>query len=340
MEKAVHDFRDDNEAGQKKIISQVQTVGLHTTHSLTNVLDVKLPAIEQSLTSSITEQLDNSTSSVERRVVQSSADIMMKLQTTSAETILLHRDQQKRVEDLASNQAQVLSIMHRLAQNVLGDPENGLTSEMSESLSREKSRRSRKYRQVDSSQCTCNVKVHGTVGDRRSVGLRLGNLASAFYKERETSTIHDRRCPLWYTSRRSGVYWGHLRVWNQHISGSLELKRSLYGLFSGLEILPHIRLRPIVPWDSPSFRVIRRYMYHDAGADVGADAALSCLNDLRLVFQSGLGSPLDVQANGDNLLHVSCPVLLARPACCFFGECKFEGVRKVQKSRVIWSKEC
>lgn len=216
---------------------------------------------------------------------------------------MLNREQQKNLEKIASDHADILHSLHQIQEQVLVGAEHLSSPNLSFFNPRKKKRSFFEDASNSSSHCTCAVNAGMKKLDPLShLKLRLGNPKWSFYKETEASIIHDRHCPMWYTSRKDTMYRFHSRVFGWRMSGSLELKRSPHTAFSGWTILPSLNFRPVVSFDSPSFRVVLRYTrsWHDEPESIA-----NCLRDLITVFQSGRGSPWDVLANGSSLLNVS-----------------------------------
>lgn len=126
-----------------------------------------------------------------------------------------------------------------------------------------------------------------------------------FQKESETFFIHDRNCPIRYKSERNSKYrvnyvlFGRLRIF-----GSVDLRRFPYAGVSGWSLSQDLRCHPVVPSNAPPFQVLRRYLTKPD--PTALDYCITkCLRDLRVVFQSGLGSPRDTLNYGSNLIDVS-----------------------------------
>lgn len=126
-----------------------------------------------------------------------------------------------------------------------------------------------------------------------------------FQKESETFFIHDRSCPIRYKSERNSKYrddfvlFGRLRIF-----GSVDLRRFPYAGVTGWSLSQDLRCDPVVPQNAPPFQVLRRYL-SEPGPTASDYCITKYLRDLRLVFQSGLGSPRDRLKSGSSLIDVS-----------------------------------
>ncbi len=83
------------------------------------------------------------------------------------------------------------------------------------------------------------------------------------------------------------------------VFGAIKFSRSPYASIFGCSISQNLTYRPVVPDDSPAFKVIMRYCrLLPTMPNCYEDIMKRCSQDLRLVFQSGQGSPYDTLPNG------------------------------------------
>lgn len=267
-------------------------------------MDQKLPIFKQSLTTSITESIEKSTLSIESKISQLSDELRPEIQAVSTQIGHLVRiELQRQGEIIASNHSKTLNSLHQIQKNVPINLPNHSSQNVSLPTIRRKSKRSHTPMQIDLSQCTCSAKAQVVDYTQKLFLLKLfpWSIALALRKTFETSMIHDRRCPLWYTSRKQSTYDFYLRALGLQFSGSIELENSPHTLFSGLTVSPKLKYRPVVSESSPSFKVFSRYCYITGFPQRATDY----IEDLKIVFESGNGSPWDILENGDGLLNAS-----------------------------------
>lgn len=229
---------------------------------------------------------------------------MSQFEARSIELVMHNKEQQKNLEKISSDHADMLHSLHQIQEQVLAGAEHLSSPNLSFSNPRKKKRNFFENASTASSHCTCGVNSGiKNLNLLSLLNLLPGNPRWNFYKETEASIIHDRHCPMWYSSRKDTMYRFHSRVFGWRMSGSLELKKPPHTAFSGWTISPSLNFRPVVSFDSPSFRVIWRYI---GPLRSEPESIANCLRDFRTVFQSGRGSPWDVLDNGSSLLQVSC----------------------------------
>lgn len=125
--------------------------------------------------------------------------------------------------------------------------------------------------------------------------------------------IHDRNCPMWYTSRRKVTVGVNIRMFRFVISGSVEFSGEHYSWRNwSAAPSPSLRYRAIVPSNSGAFAILDRlrktieYSHHQTDRIAfRASAVTECLAALHEAFASGKASPHDIDENGSNMLHVS-----------------------------------
>lgn len=297
---AIQKAQNENKDEHQEIINEIQNSATKITNSFVNAQDQKLSAHAQTLITSIARYIDGSGASLKNKISESSADVISQFQATSTELVMLNRAQQKHLEKIASDHADMLHSLHQIQDRVLVGAEH-----LSFSNSRKKKRGFSDNASTDLSHCTCAVNAAiGKLDLASHSKLRLGNSKWSFCKNTEAFIIHDRRCPMWYSSRKKTTYRFHSQIVGWLMSGSLELRRSPNIAFSGWTILPSLNFRPVVSIDAPSFRVILRHLGYSLNN--GPASIENCLRDLRTVFRSGHGSPWDVLETGKSLLQVSC----------------------------------
>jgi hypothetical protein len=158
--------------------------------------------------------------------------------------------------------------------------------------------------------CTCNV--------QKSERNFFPNRRKWFQVTKDVSLVHERKCAVWYTSRRKITSQIHFRLFNFLISGSLDFTGGFYN-WHGWSAAPSPNLRCYwtVSSNSGAFAILRRlgktleknYGLEDRDAVKRRQhlATLKCLNALQQAFSTGRASPHDVNENGFNILHVSRP---------------------------------
>lgn len=174
--------------------------------------------------------------------------------------VTFHQDQQARLQELGSGQAEVLHILRQFQGQMSNPTESCSTSfvPLSEPRLRKKKRSNTQTAMTDLSNCTCDAKTHvGYPATNFCLQMLRNALSLNVVKETEESTIHDRYCPLRYQSMVYTVYRLHSRVFGWSLSGPVELQKLLYLGLRGLQISPSLTIRPIVSSNSPTFRVLR-----------------------------------------------------------------------------------
>jgi hypothetical protein len=290
----IRKLHSDSKAGHQMIISEIKSAATQITTSFSHDQNQRLSAQTDSLTTAIGQRIDTSGYSIENKISQSSAAVISQVQVTSTESTMRNMELQRYLEKISSDQEKTLHSIQQIQERVLTGSEPFLSLSGAVTTSRKKKRSRFRSASTDAMHCTC---------DASKVITKL-NFMPYFYsrswsilKESEASVIHDRRCPMWYQSRKDTKYRFHSRIFGWQVSGSLDLRRLAYASFSGCTILPSLNIRPLVSRDAASFRVLRRYLW-------GLSNAANLIRDLRIIFQSGHGSPWDVH-DGRGLLEVS-----------------------------------
>jgi len=148
-----------------------------------------------------------------------------------------------------------------------------------------------------SSGCNCSPNISRT---RSYLPNRWG-----LNKENEVFVIHERSCPLWYHSQITTKYSVNVSFLQRIIIfGSLNISRSPYSSIFGWNISQNLTFKAVVPYNTPAATVIHWHMM-DPGPRSLEDRIKSCCQDLKVVFQSGQGSPSDVFDDGTTLIDVS-----------------------------------
>lgn len=118
---------------------------------------------------------------------------------------------------------------------------------------RRKKPQDRKQRLTEwmSAGCTCNYTA------RHATSTRSNKSYGWVLRRQEDSAVHERHCPLWYQSRVTTQYDVRFAILRRlGAFGSLNISGSPYGSFFGRGISQSLAFKPIVPDDSPAFRVI------------------------------------------------------------------------------------
>lgn len=167
---------------------------------------------------------------------------------------------------------------------------------------RKKSRKPFGARQSSSLECTCNSQVthwNADPGDHWAFRLRFPALSLS--KTAQTSIIHDRKCPLWFTSNTDTTYKIRSRAFNWGLIASVKVSKSLCDILLGCNISASLQMIPIVSHRSPTARVIQKYVY----LDMDSQTYSKFIRDLLVVFKSRQGSPWDSMVHGQKFLGVS-----------------------------------
>lgn len=268
---------------------------------------------QQDVIGAISLQVGDARRLIQESIHESSLDIAAQ----STQLVTMAREHKSQLEVLGANQAAMLNLLHQIQNQdlvrtgpfpslditILGPPEE-----------RKISYDSFGHALITSSQCLCGVK-YGKERPESVPWWALGQGTHARFsvsRESKAFVIHDQHCPMWYQSREDTKYRFHSRIFGWQISGSMDVRRSPHAMFSGWKISPNLSFRPVVPDNAPSFKVMERYMgYNIHGTE--SDRIANCLRDLRIVFQSGQGSPWDVTPGGTNLWSVSSIFPLTAP---------------------------
>lgn len=155
--------------------------------------------------------------------------------------------------------------------------------------------------------CTCNVQKTET--------SFFPNWRKWFQVTKRVSLVHERKCPVWYTSRHRITAQIHFRLFSFLVSGSLDFTGGFYNWRDwSAAPSPNLRCYWTVPSDSGAFAILRDlgktlkgpYGWRDLDAvKKRQQSALSeCMTALQQAFSTGRASPHDVNENGYNILHV------------------------------------
>ncbi len=304
-------LQSDSNIKYGPVLGEIQSVRGQITNSFSAELDQKLPALKDFLTVSLGQRIDHSTFSTEKAISQCSAAVRADVQALSIickEQIDILQTQNVRFNAMASSFAGFQEQFLKQGGMALSS-----ASESARSFCMPTKRRRRPINFVlrqDTSLCKCSPES----GFKASYALYL----RSFCKESETFFIHDRSCPQWYTSQRNSKYRVDFVLFHRlRIFGSMDLKRLPYAGISGWSIAQNLKCNPVVSCNAPSFKVMRRYfsrLYHLDSLDAGTldHHITACLRDLRMVFQSGRGSPHDMLHDGSSILDVSLFILSSR----------------------------
>ncbi|KAK3989402.1 hypothetical protein QBC44DRAFT_85771 [Cladorrhinum sp. PSN332] len=153
--------------------------------------------------------------------------------------------------------------------------------------------------------CTCNP---------RSMESRYRpRLWSWFQVTSDTSLVHEKSCPIWYTSRRTITSRVNIRLWNIQIVGSLDFSGGYYSWRDwGMTPSPGLRCRTVVPKNTGAFailNVLKKQLFTIEWEEPAKDQELleqlafdECLVCLQKEFSLGKASPHDVDQYGHNIL--------------------------------------
>ena len=281
----------------KQALGDIQNASAQITQSFAKELAQRLPAFENSITSSLAQRINYSTVSIDNAISQSSVAIRDDIQSS----IMLYR---KQIDALQEHKLQLKSLAHSLArllplQGLEEDCRILLGQNLSSGSSQRRARRSvHSSSREDSSLCNC----------KPTAGIESFHPSFhwGFSKQREAYFIHDRTCPLWYTSKKDTSYRVNLLLFQRlRVFGSVQVGINPYAAISGLSITQNLSCRYVVPWDAPSFKVLQRYLSGQQRFPSFDYCISGCVRDLRIVFRSGRGSPRDTLEDGCNLIDVS-----------------------------------
>ena len=297
-------LQSDSNMKHEAMLGEIQSVKGQITNSFGAELDQKLPALKDFLTVSLGQRIDHSTFSTEKAISQSSAAARADAHAIS----VICKEQRDILQTQNALFDAITNSFTEFQEQFL--KQSGMTlpsasgSARSICMSTKRRRRPVNFMlRQDSSLCNCSPES--------SFKTSYARYWRSFYKESETFFIHDRSCPKWYTSQRNSKYRVDFVLFHQlRIFGSVNLKRLPYAGISGWSIAQNLKYSPVVPWNAPSFIVIRRYLSRlcwPDPLDVGTldHHITNCLRDLRIVFQSGCGSPHDMSYDGRSILDVS-----------------------------------
>lgn len=146
--------------------------------------------------------------------------------------------------------------------------------------------------------CTCPAPVQVQVSKPQRY---FGSL----WLKSEESVVHDRKCPLWFLSRRRRTFHINYSAFGFAVYGPIEVKNSPFFWLKNLHIDPKLSFRSVVQEGSPSFRLVSEYCIARLLEPPGQETSrLQTLErSLLKLFEEGKASPRDVDTSGNNLLH-------------------------------------
>lgn len=286
----------DTSKQHNELIQEVRNATTLIKSSSFHSLDLCMSKHEQNMTSLIADHVDGSTLILKHRVSESSANLLSRIDDTSCELLRISTEQRKQHDLLCQ-------IQDLLAADV--DQYHSLSALQPQSRQK-KVQTSLQRREISFSHCTCAIKA-----SKRFDTVLYWSKRMSIMKKTEAFIIHERCCPLWYTSKKHTTYQMRLRIAIWHMFGTLEVKLSPYAVIARYKISPSLLLRPVVPDNAPAFRVLKK-MCRDCERSVHI---ADYLRDLRIVFQSGQGSPWDITQQGHSLLEVRCVLDFVKLAC-------------------------
>lgn len=253
------------------------------SQSVVSEMGRMLPLPGDSVISSVSQQINSSRSLIEAAVRNSTAEVkaaletQMRLQVVAVASLLGGIPEDERGQACLTLEAQKLPFFRY-------------------PISPSKGRGSKVVQRMPLG-CNCSANVRCTTSCR----FHLWGLS----KVGEELVMHERSCPLWYLSRRTTKYGVNILLLKRlRIFGSIHISNSPYASIFGWNISQNLTCSAVVSDDAPSFRVLQRYLSDLEPKDYER-CIVSCSQDLRAVFQSGLGSPQDRRADGMSLFEVS-----------------------------------
>jgi hypothetical protein len=279
---------------RRLIESTVSQLSATVSQSVVAEMDRRLPVLEGSVVNSVAQYIDNSRSSREATLTNSSAEIKSAFSTHTRQQMMAFASI---LNEIPEGQRQYYMKTESLKLPIFGS-----------SLPRSKKRRRKRDQdpvEQKSSGCKCCPNI-GRINSSPSYSWGLG-------KESEAFVIHKRSCPLWYHSQIITKYGVNVLLLQRlRIFGSLSISRSPYASIFGWSISQNLTYRAVVPDDAPAFRVLKKYLA-TPGFGGCEHCITSCSQDLRAVFQSGQGSPYDMLTDGTTLVEVSYSLSLSGP---------------------------
>jgi hypothetical protein len=277
------------------LLGEIQT----TKQSVINEFDQKLPALENAITKSFSQQINNSTSLIERALSQSFVAMGVDIQSS----VNLQQQQLRAYEEQKHQLAAISSSISQLKEVIPWQDQGSFPHSTEYALSRYDINNQRQRTPIPSKpaspHCNCNQNAGTTIYHSW--------YRSYFQKESDVYVIHDRRCPLWYLSRKDTKYRVNVVIFQRfQVFGVLNFSRSPHSSFSGWSISQNLSYRPVVPDNSPAFAIVSKYFDTNPIAEHGRITMYTqLLQDLKEVFQTGQGSPKDTLEDGSNLIRVS-----------------------------------
>ena len=313
--------RDDANKHHTALLAETQATGRQTSQTISTELGQRITEAEDK----ISRKVDRSESSMTTVVNQSVAAMSQTLTAEMSHTLLPAqgasvisaisreiRDSKGSLEGaVSSSTAEILSAVNAqahatqqlsiaLASLVGGDSDSQMPYDSTANslmTSHQTQRRNRKNRNKPvstwmSTGCTCRRNAPSAISTRSY---------SWIFSKESNGTIHERNCPLWYQSQISTQYGVRFALLQRlGIFGHVSISGSPYQSMFGWSIGHSLSLAPVVPSDSPAFRVIQHHFFWSSSkVDVRR-----CLQDLAIIFRSGQGSPADTLLDGTTLMQV------------------------------------
>lgn len=158
--------------------------------------------------------------------------------------------------------------------------------------------------------CICNAKITTSVASSYS--------RKWFQKISDVCLIHDRDCPVWYTSQRKVTVGVNIQIFRFSISGSIDFSGGYYSWRNwSAAPSPNLRCRTTVTSNSGAFAILTKLnkslyrQYRKKDRIYHPERALTkCLVSLHEAFSVGKASPHDIDEYGNNILHVSALKLI------------------------------
>ncbi|KAI9770475.1 MAG: hypothetical protein M1839_003190 [Geoglossum umbratile] len=290
---AVQTLRAESNKNNLTILGEIQTMSGQVSQSSAAVSQCVMTGMDQRLSmleGSVAQHINNSKSSMEATVTNSSAEIISAFST------------QIRQQTMAF--ASILNEIPEPQRQYSTKTESSKLPISGSSLPRSKKRRRKRDQypvEQKPSGCKCCPNI-GRINSSPSYSWGLG-------KESEAFVIHKRSCPLWYHSQTVTKYGVNVLLLQRlRVFGSLSISRSPYASIFGCSISQNLTYRAVVPDDAPAFKVLRKYLT-TPGFGGCEHYITSCSQDLRAVFQSGQGSPYDTLADGATLAELTRELL-------------------------------
>lgn len=270
----------------QKTETKLQENARTVTDSLTVTMDEHFAALSKS-TSSQAERIELSVANVRESLSQ---ELQMSCQSMADD-----------IRQQLRQQLEALSILHTSSHLVSAVSPQELLSP------RPRRRRKQQIFTEASPMCTCGAETTTTV---------FRPQWRWFPRTSEVALVHDRKCPLWYVSRRKAAFEINIRVHRLLVTGGLVFSGGYYS-WRDWSVAPSRSLRccVTVPSDSGAFAILEelgKRVYKIELVDKPADptpglqhALELCLADLRQAFATGIASPYDVDEKGRSILQAS-----------------------------------